>query len=90
VCAKANGDTNQLVSKKESITEIIQQILRTKQSTQFTKEDIELAIMKAQFVIDRRSINNWFNVLWKLQYLEQPQPGKYCLNVTEVANLGIL
>ena len=40
-------------------------------------------------MIDKRSIENWFNILWKFEILLQPEPKVYALNVAKVSELEI-
>jgi hypothetical protein len=38
---------------------------------------------------DKRTIKTWFDALWKLEYLTQPQPGVFNLNVNKIAKLEL-
>lgn len=75
--------------KQDDLKTIIQKLLNTNKTTGFTKTEIEKAIIKTKFIGDQRSINNWFNLLWKLEYFTQPKNNYYCLNLTEIASLDI-
>lgn len=55
----------------------------------YTRSDIEKAIMSTRMVVDQRTLNNWFQFLWKLEYLTQPEPSVYTLNWTKVAELEL-
>jgi hypothetical protein len=74
--------------QKEMIKEIIQELIAEGKLTHFTKNDIEIAIMKVRGV-DKRTFLTWFSVLWKLQYLTQSTPGIYELNLNSIQKLDV-
>ena len=74
--------------KTEVIKEILQNLLETKKVGYYTKQDIEKAIMQSRGV-DKRTIQNWFNMLWKLEYFVQPEPGIFNLNLEKIVDLEV-
>lgn len=64
--------------KQRDLAEIIRE-LKTNPKTSYTKKDIEKAIVRIKLICDRRSIDNWFNLLFRLNYIQQPQPQQYIL-----------
>jgi hypothetical protein len=62
--------------------------LTLKKLNNYTYDDIAKAIMICRGV-DNRTINQWFNALWKLEYLLQPSLGVYSLNLEKIAELEI-
>ena len=73
-----------MAKKAEDIKAILQKLLAQNRTSGFTRNDIDKAIIKTKLVADQRSIDNWFNLLWKLEYLQQPNPGQYQLNLSEI------
>jgi len=71
-----------------TLKEILQIILNQKGMGTFTRNDIDKAIMNTRGM-DPRTLENWFNYLWKLEYIRQPDPGVYVLNFCEVSKLDI-
>jgi hypothetical protein len=76
--------------KQDDLKAIIQRLLSSNKTIGFTKTEIEKAIIKTKLIGDQRSIDNWFNLLWKLEYFTQPQPNYYCLNLVEISSLEIV
>jgi len=74
--------------KTEVIKQILQNLLETKKFGYYTRVDIEKAIMQSRGV-DKRTIQNWFDALWKLEYFLQPQPGIFNLNLEKVVGLEV-
>jgi hypothetical protein len=77
-----------IVVKTEIIKQILQNLLDIKKVGYYTRADIEKAIMLSRGV-DKRTIQNWFDVLWKLEYFLQPQPGVFNLNLEKVVALEV-
>jgi hypothetical protein len=75
------------VNRREQVTEILKTLLKTKQ-TSYTQIDIGKAIMECRG-LDPRTIRNWFNYLWKLEYFVQPDKDLYQLNYEKVAELEL-
>jgi len=78
-----------LTKKQEDIKQIIQALLNKNKTTGFTKTEIEDSIVKVKLIGDRRSIENWFGLLFKLGYFEQPQPNRYSLILSEITSLDV-
>ena len=77
------------MTKQEQIREIIVQLLaQNRDIGYYSKPDIERAIMTCRGC-DLRTINNWFNYLWKLEYFIQPQLGIYHLNLNMIQTLEL-
>ena len=76
------------MNRKEQTKEIIQKLLDTKKLGYFTKSDIEKAIMFCRG-LDPRTIQNWFNFLWKFEYILQPEPNIYHLNIVKIGELEV-
>lgn len=77
------------MTKREQAKQIFQTLLDSGKLGKFTRMDIDKAIMKALFVRDARSLNNWFNLLWRLEYFTQPAPGVYDLNFEALVLLEV-
>lgn len=75
------------MNRTEKIKQIIQQLLNQKLGY-YSKRDIEKAILEV-CGIDPRTQVNWFNYIWKLEYITQPEPGIYHLNVTKCVELEV-
>ena len=75
------------MNQKEKIKQILT-TLTSKKINSYTYDDIAKAIMICRGV-DNRTINQWFNALWKLEYLLQPSLGVYSLNLDKIAELEI-
>jgi len=39
--------------------------------------------------VDKRTLKTWFDVLWKFEFLLQPEPGLFNLNVQKASELEI-
>jgi len=77
------------MNRDVAIREILERIIKqTNKLTDLSKNEIEKAIIFCRGV-DPRTIQNWFNVLWKLEYLEQPTLGFYSLNLEKAIALDI-
>lgn len=76
-----------ILNKREQIVEILNELFKTKRNI-WTKQEIETAIMTCRGV-DPRTLKNWFAYLWKLEFFEQPQNGKYVLNFARLEALEI-
>lgn len=63
-------------------------MLETKR-VKYTRSDIEKALMEALGVHDKRSMNSWFEFMWKTQFLTQPEKDVYSLNWTKVVELEL-
>lgn len=69
------------------IREILETLLKTKIGY-YDQADIEKAIMTCRGC-DKRTRQNWYNYMWKLEYLIQPRPGVFHLNLTKLAELEL-
>ena len=77
------------MNRELAIKEILERILEERNKvTNLSKSEIEKAIILSRGV-DSRTIRNWFNTLWKLEYLTQPKAGSYNLNLVKVSQLEI-
>lgn len=75
--------------KKEWIRDILENILKSKETVgEYTRKDIEKAIILSRGM-DKRTISNWFDTLWALEYFTQPKKGVYCLDFAKVAELDL-
>ena len=75
------------LNKKEQIVEILKNLLkRTDGKFQFWKHDIEDAIIECRGC-DKRTLRNWWNYLWRMDYFTQPKPGVFVLNVDKLLEL---
>jgi len=75
------------MNRREQVIEILKALLKTKQTT-YSKVDVGKAIMECRG-LDPRTIRNWFNYLWKLEYFIQPDKGVYQLNYEKIAELEL-
>lgn len=82
-------ENNSLSKKQDDIKAIIQYLLDTKNVGCFTRNEVEKAIIKVKMIVDKRAVENWFNLLWKLEYLIQPSPKVFALNFAEIAELDV-
>jgi hypothetical protein len=39
--------------------------------------------------VDSRTVKNWFDVLWKFEFLVQPECGVYNLNLSKIGELEL-
>ena len=76
------------MNKQAKLKNIIENLL-SKGKTQFTREEIDTAIIKELYVSDQRSLDNWFRLMWKLEYFTQPSAGVYKLFFPNIQNLDI-
>jgi len=75
--------------KKEIIKEILENLInQNNRIGYYTKEQIEKAIIQCRGA-DPRTIQSWFNALWKLQYLIQPQPNVFNINIDKIVDLEL-
>lgn len=74
--------------KQEDLKGILQKLIETK-ITGLNRREIEKAIIQVKLVADQRAIDNWFNLMFRLEYFSQPKPDFYCLNLSEIAKLDI-
>jgi len=77
------------MDKREQIKKIVQKLLNQNKLSGFSRADIDKATLQALLVLDQRSFDRWFNFLWKLEYLTQPEPEKYSLNVERIVELEV-
>ena len=75
------------VNRREQVIEILKALLKTNQPT-YWKTDIEKAIMESRG-LDPRTIRNWFDYLWKMEYFIQSKIGVYQLNFEKIAELEL-
>ena len=75
------------MSKK---TELIKEILTSlNPEKKYTKTEIEASITKITLAIDKRTLNNWFRLLWIKNYLIQLEPSIYIVNLKEIVKLEV-
>jgi hypothetical protein len=77
------------MKKHERIKEIVEYLITSGKFNHYTRKDIEKAIVVCRQALDERTVINWFNLLWKLEYILQPQCGLYALNVGKIQNLEV-
>jgi hypothetical protein len=78
------------LNKKPQAAQIFKTLLRdTKGKHEFKKEQLEKAIMEAREAIDKRTIKNWWDYLWKFCYFSQIHPGIYKLDLKKVLELEL-
>ena len=78
------------MNKKEKIKEILEQLfLKTKKNGNFSRHEIESAISTSLYILDQRTIDNWFKLLWKLDVFTQPKHDNYCLNWERLVELEV-
>lgn len=73
------------MNKKEQVIEILRELFKQKRN-HYTRSEIENAIITCRGV-DPRTLKNWWNYLWRLEFFEQPSKNKYILNYTRLAEL---
>lgn len=70
-----------------AVKQIIQTLINTR-GLQFTRGDIDKAVMENRGW-DQRTMLNWFNYLWKMEYIQQPSPGIFQLNLNKITCLEV-
>ena len=45
----------------------------------FTKNDVDKAVLRALWLNDQRSFDRWFHFLFSMEFIVQPKPGHYRL-----------
>lgn len=73
------------MNRKEQVKQILRSLLETGHGL-YVKSDIEKAIMENRGV-DPRTRRNWFEYLWRMEYLVQPKQGVYAVNFEKVPGL---
>ena len=77
------------MNKETTICLILKRLIeQTNKLTDYSKADIDKAIIFCRG-IDPRTVQNWFTVLWKFEYLLQPMPERYSLNLEKAASLAL-
>ncbi len=79
---------NHKSNKQEEIKEIVTCLVDRKLINKYSKKDIEKAIMLSRG-FDKRTVNTWFNALWDLDYILQPEPNVYSLNFAKLTELEV-
>jgi len=77
------------MKKDQRIREVIEQLIVSDKFNSFARHDIDKAIIVCRQPLDERTIDNWFNLLWKLEYIIQPKPKVYSLNITKIQELEV-
>jgi len=77
--------------QKEIVAEILEKLLsrNKRRENYFTREDVDTAITEVRGS-DRRTLTNWFNVLWKLEYLHQPSINIFSINTKKAVELELV
>ena len=65
--------------KEEAVKTILRELEKQKK-TFYTKNDIQRAISRTLMLVDDRSIQKWFQFLFRLEYIYQKEIDKYILN----------
>lgn len=65
-------------TKQQTLKTILKTLLEKPQP--LTREEIEISISKTLLLIDNRSLNKWFMLIWRLNYLTQIKPNCYLVN----------
>lgn len=76
------------MKKREQLRKIVQQLLDLGRF-RYTRQDLDDAVLRGLMVTDQRTFDRWFNLLWKLEFLLQPERGVYVLNVERVVQLEV-
>ena len=74
---------------REWLKELVETILKEGTRQGNSKSQIETIINKCRGM-DKRTIQNWFNALWKLGYLIQSRSNLYFVDVTKACELEIV
>jgi hypothetical protein len=77
------------MKRREVIREILTKLISQPNLNNYSREDIEQAIRVTRWTVDQRTIDNWFTLLWKLNFFTQPKPGRYSLNLSNLVELDI-
>jgi len=85
---KRNGSGK--MKREETIRAILEKLISGNRQigNRYSRDDIDKAIITVRGV-DQRTRDNWFNVLWKLDYLLQPEKGWYSLNLSHLSELEL-
>lgn len=65
--------------KNDEKIKLILSELRQTGKTLYTKREIDRAIQRSLLVVDERTLDKWFDFLFRLEYLEQSKLGYYSL-----------
>jgi len=77
------------MKKEETIKAILEKLINQRnQIGYYSKDDIEKAIIQVRGA-DYRTLKTWFTVLWRLEYLLQPQPNIFHLNLAKISELEL-
>lgn len=76
------------LKRKEQVKEILAQLLKKKSIGYYTRNDIDRAIIEVRGV-DKRTLDNWFSVLFRLGYIEQKEPNVFHLVLEKVTELEL-
>ena len=76
------------MNKQTKLKNIIENLL-SKGKTQFTREEIDTATTRELLITDKRSLDNWFRLMWKLEYFTQPTVGVYKIFLPNVQKLDV-
>jgi hypothetical protein len=77
------------MKKQERIREVIEYLITSGKFNRFQKRDIEKAIIVCRQPLDERTRDNWFRLLWQLEYIVQPECGFYMLNIPKIQELEV-
>ena len=77
------------MNKETTIRLILKRLIEdSNKVTDLSRSEVDKAIIFCRGV-DPRTVQNWFNVLWKFEYLVQPVPERYSLNLEKAASLDL-
>lgn len=77
------------MKKEEKLRDIIERLLVNQKFNNYSKQDIEKAIFNALEPLDQRTVDKWFTLLWKLEYIVQPHYGTFALNISNIQKLDV-
>jgi hypothetical protein len=77
------------LKREQQIREIVETLIKQgRRINSYSREEIDKAIITCRGV-DKRTRKTWFNILWSFEYLLQPQPNLYSLNMVKLAELDV-
>lgn len=69
-----------LMNAQAVCEKIIKELLKEGYIHQFTRRDLERAIMKVRNIVDERAIDRWVKALMTFEYIEQKHYGIFVFN----------
>ena len=72
------------MNKRDRIKTVIEKLITNPHFNKFSKPDIQKAIIIAREALDERTVERYWNLLWNLQIIIQPELNTYSLNIVKI------